>query len=84
MTRYQYCTYNCTYVKDIARIVFVRTMAFMSNPNGRPKKAPDKVLSDRLELRLTAAERKAYEQAAKKAGLSVSEWIRACLAKRAS
>jgi predicted HicB family RNase H-like nuclease len=38
--------------------------------------APEKVLSVRMELRLTAGERKAYEQAAKKARLSVSEWIR--------
>ena len=53
----------------------------MTNPKGRPPKAPDKVLSTRLELRLTAAERKAYNQAAKKARLSVSEWIRDCLAK---
>jgi hypothetical protein len=53
----------------------------MTNPDGRPKKAPDKVLGQRLELRITAPERKAYEQAAKKAGLSVSEWIRDCLSK---
>ncbi len=56
-------------------------MARMSNPKGRPPKTPDKVLGQRLELRLTVAERKAYEQAAKKAGLSVSEWIRAFLSK---
>jgi uncharacterized protein (DUF1778 family) len=42
--------------------------------------APERVLSERLELRLTTAERKVYEQAAKKARLSISEWIRACLA----
>lgn len=53
----------------------------MSNPNGRPPKALDKVLGTRLELRITAPERKVYEQAAKKAGLSVSEWIRDCLSK---
>jgi predicted HicB family RNase H-like nuclease len=55
----------------------------MANSKGRPPKAPDKVLGTRLELRLTAAERKAYEQAAKKAKLSVSEWIRDCLSKAA-
>ena len=53
----------------------------MTNPKGRPPKAADKVLGTRLELRLTAGERKAYEQAAKRDGLSVSEWIRACLSK---
>jgi len=52
----------------------------MTNPKGRPPKAPNKVLGTRLELRITAAERKAYEQAAKKASLSVSEWIREALA----
>jgi uncharacterized protein (DUF1778 family) len=51
----------------------------MANPKGRPPKAPNRVLGQRLELRLTTAERKAYEQAAKKAGLSVSEWVRECL-----
>jgi hypothetical protein len=39
------------------------------------------VLSERIELRLTTTERKVYEQVAKKARLSVSEWIRDCLAK---
>jgi predicted HicB family RNase H-like nuclease len=58
-------------------------MAVMTNPKGRPTKAPDKVLGQRLELRLTTAERKAYELAAKKAGLSVSEWIRDALNKAA-
>jgi predicted HicB family RNase H-like nuclease len=53
----------------------------MANQNGRPKKSPDKVLSKRMELRTTAAEHKAYEQAAKKAKLSVSEWIRERLSK---
>jgi predicted HicB family RNase H-like nuclease len=64
----------------LAKYISVRTMPVMTNPSGRPKKARNKVLGDRLELRLNAAERKAYEQAAKKAGLSVSEWIRECLA----
>ena len=53
----------------------------MTNPKGRPRKTPDRVLGQRIELRISAAERKAYEQAARKAGLSVSEWIRDCLSK---
>jgi predicted HicB family RNase H-like nuclease len=52
----------------------------MANPNGRPKKSPDKVLSQRIELRTTSSERRGYEQAAKRAKLSVSEWIRERLA----
>ena len=51
----------------------------MSKSKGRPPKHPDKVLGIRLELRISAAERTAYERAAKKAKLSVSEWIRDCL-----
>jgi predicted HicB family RNase H-like nuclease len=55
----------------------------MANPKGRPKKHPAKVLSERMELRLTASERLEYEQAAKRAELSVSEWIRECLTRAA-
>ena len=47
----------------------------MKTTRGRPKKPPDEVLSERLELRLTAAERKQYEKAAQGAQLSLSEWI---------
>ncbi len=53
----------------------------MANPKGQPRKSPDRVRSEMLQLRLTVGERKAYEQAAKKTGLSVSEWIRDCLSK---
>jgi predicted HicB family RNase H-like nuclease len=53
----------------------------MTNPKGQPRKSPDRVRSQMLQLRLTVGERKAYEQAAKKAKLSVSEWIRDCLSK---
>jgi hypothetical protein len=52
----------------------------MANPRGQPRKSPDRVRSQVLQLRLTVGERKAYEQAAKRADLSVSEWIRASLA----
>lgn len=55
----------------------------MANPYGRPKKPADEVLSKRLELRLTAAEQRAYERAAGKAGVSVSAWIRNRLCKAA-
>lgn len=39
------------------------------------------MLSERLELRITTAEREAYEAAASKARVSVSEWIRERLSK---
>ncbi len=55
----------------------------MANPNGRPKKPPAEVLAERMELRLTTAERRAYEAAAEQAGQSLSAWIRDRLSKAA-
>ena len=52
----------------------------MTNSKGAPKKSADSVRSEMLRLRLTVGERKLYEQAAKKARLSISEWIRERLA----
>ena len=49
---------------------------------GRPPKG-DEPLSERLELRITESERRAYEQAAQDAGLERSDWIRAILNKAA-
>ncbi len=59
----------------------------MANPNGRPKKPPDESLIERIDLRLTTAERLEYEQAAQREGKKLSAWIRDCLgrvAKRAA
>jgi predicted HicB family RNase H-like nuclease len=53
----------------------------MKTPKGRPPKALDKVLGIRLQMRISAAERKAYEAAADKSGMSMSEWIRETLNK---
>jgi uncharacterized protein (DUF1778 family) len=55
----------------------------MANPNGRPKKPPAEVLAERMELRLTTAEREAYEGAAQNAGQTLSAWIRGLLNKAA-
>jgi uncharacterized protein (DUF1778 family) len=43
---------------------------------GRPKKKPDEVQSKRIDIRLTADERKRFEAAAKSADLPLSEWLR--------
>lgn len=43
---------------------------------GRPPKPKGEVKHEVLTLRLTTAERKAADVAAKKAGLAVSEWAR--------
>jgi predicted HicB family RNase H-like nuclease len=43
---------------------------------GRPKKPPDQILSERVEIRLTADEKERFEAAAESAGVSLSEWLR--------
>jgi len=43
---------------------------------GRPPKGGDKPMGGRLEIRLDAAEKSAYEEAAARAGLKLAEWIR--------
>jgi uncharacterized protein (DUF1778 family) len=48
------------------------------------KKRPKKLnLSERLEIRLSKADLKAVEKAAKKDGSSVSQWVRESLVARA-
>jgi uncharacterized protein (DUF1778 family) len=51
----------------------------MANPNGRPRKPPAEVLAERLEIRLTTAEKLGFAEAAQVSGLSLSEWLRARL-----
>ncbi len=50
---------------------------------GRPPKDPESVRSGVYQLRLTDSERQAYDRAAKRSGLDLSEWIRGCLDKAA-
>jgi hypothetical protein len=46
---------------------------------GRPKKPAKERQSEIVGLRFTLAERKQFEQAARKAGLSLSEYLRSQL-----
>jgi len=55
----------------------------MANPNGRPKKPPEESLVERIDLRVTTAERLEFEQAAQRDGKGLSAWIRQCLGKAA-
>ena len=48
----------------------------MGNPRGRPKKPLDEILAERSEIRLTLAEKIAFEEAARLSGLTLSEWMR--------
>jgi hypothetical protein len=50
---------------------------------GRPPKPPDEVRAGVYQLRLTADERAEYDRAAERAGVNLSEWIRASLTKAA-
>jgi len=50
---------------------------------GRPPKEPESVRSGVYQLRLTDTERETYDRAAKRAGVSLSDWMRGCLDKAA-
>lgn len=50
---------------------------------GRPPLDPDKAKAEYIQVRLSAAEREEYRAAAERAGVSLSEWIRACLSRAA-
>jgi uncharacterized protein (DUF1778 family) len=49
----------------------------------RPKKPPDEVSGERIDLRVSTAERLEYEQAAKRANRTLSAWIRERLSRAA-
>ena len=51
---------------------------------GRPAKLPGEVLDKTLQLRLREAEHAAWSQAAERANMVLSVWIRRVLAKEAS
>jgi uncharacterized protein (DUF1778 family) len=50
----------------------------MKTRMGRPPKA-DKSMGERLEIRIDATEKAAYDRAAKAAGVERSDWVRATL-----
>jgi len=53
----------------------------MKTKMGRPPKSGAETLSERLELRITANEKAAYDEAADVAGMERSDWIRTVLNK---
>jgi uncharacterized protein (DUF1778 family) len=55
----------------------------MANPRGRPKKTADESLVERIDLRLTTAERLEFERAAQHEEKTLSAWIRTCLSNAA-
>jgi uncharacterized protein (DUF1778 family) len=48
----------------------------MAKKMGRPKKKPDQVKTDYIEVRCEDAEKQAFRAAAEAAGLPLSGWIR--------
>jgi hypothetical protein len=58
---------------------FVGTLYCMDThqrPRGRPKKKPERTKADYLDIRLEAAEKQAFRDAAELAGLDLSAWVR--------
>jgi uncharacterized protein (DUF1778 family) len=51
----------------------------MESRMGRPPKSGDKVMADRLEIRVSADEKQIYEDAAQAVGMDRSEWMRLTL-----
>jgi uncharacterized protein (DUF1778 family) len=51
----------------------------MKRGRGRPPKPPDEVRVERIEVRADSAEKQRLEEAADRAGMKLSDWIRARL-----
>ena len=51
----------------------------MGNRRGRPLKAHEDLLSERVEIRLSREDKQTFERAAEEARLSLSDWIRCTL-----
>ncbi len=51
----------------------------METRMGRPPKGGDVPMAERLEIRITAAEKQAFDEAARQAELERSDWIRQTL-----
>jgi len=56
----------------------------MKGKAGRPRKAPNQVKADYLELRLAPLEKQAFKQAAEIAGISLAAWTRERLRRAAT
>lgn len=54
-----------------------------ANKQGRPKKPPDQVKGTLLQVRLDAAEKQGFADAARLAGQEISVWVRAELRRAA-
>jgi len=48
----------------------------MKRPRGRPPKDPAEALSERIDIRITSAEKTDFEEAAETAEQSLSVWMR--------
>ena len=52
----------------------------MNKTRGRPKKAPEESLVERVDLRLSTEEKRRFEAVAEQTGSKLSAWIRDTLA----
>ncbi len=56
---------------------FVTTISLMAkNRGGAPRKSPDKSKSALIQLRVSAAEKEAFQMASEADGKKLSEWMR--------
>lgn len=82
-----YCTDIFHRVNGLGLIFWkiVRTISGMETQRGpgRPPTSPAGTKAARIEVRAAPAEKEAFEQAAAKAGLSLSDWMREALLKAA-
>ena len=72
--------------QQLAFFHFCPYISDMKTRMGRPPRSGNKAMAGRLEIRVSAAEKRTYEEAARAAGMERSDWIRDTLnaaAKRA-
>jgi len=62
--------------KSIDDHIFCRTLYGMEARRGRPRKAPEERLAERIEVRADSSDKRLLEEAAEKSGEKLSDWIR--------
>ena len=70
-------------VSSSCKKIFCRYNSNMAKKGGRPTRDPGGTASKLVPIRLTEAEHESYRQAAERAGVSTSEWMRERLNKAA-
>jgi|GEM_PF-3492944 len=56
--------------------IFCCTIHVMKRGRGRPRKSPDELMDGRIDVRADADDKRQFEQAAERADMKLSDWIR--------